>query len=283
MYELIYEYFSKNSLFHPSLRGYRRDRSTMTALLYLYEKWVKAASEGQASGVVLVDLSSAFDLVSPELLIQKMKIYAFEQDLINWISSYLSDRFQTVWIDHIFSRFLKNSLGVPQGSNLGPLFFLIFFNDLPTYIKEYIDCYADDSTMCATAETVEEIGEKLSNDCNMLSDWMEMNNFKLNAGKTHLLTMGTAKRLNNLDDQLSVVMDGVTLQENQDRCELLLGVYIQSDLKWSKQTSELTGKLKKRLAGLKRLRFIMDFSTRKNIVEGVFNSVLCYCLPLFGG
>ena len=120
--------------------------------------------------------------------------------------------------------------------------------------------------MCATAETVEEIGEKFNNDCNMISDWMEMNSFKLNAGKTHLLTMGTAKRLNNLDDQLSVVMDGVTLQENQDRCELLLGVYIQSDLKWSKQTSELTGKLKKRLAGLKRLRFIMDFSTRKNIV-----------------
>ena len=68
----------------------------MTALLSMYEKWVKAASEGQVSGVVLVDLSAAFNLVSPSLLVQKMKIYGFEEDIIAWILSYLTDRFQTV-------------------------------------------------------------------------------------------------------------------------------------------------------------------------------------------
>ena len=204
MYEVIYEHFSKNSLFHPSLHGYRKDRSTMTALLSMYEKWVKAASQGQARGVVLVDQGSAFDLVSTELLLQKMKIYGFEDDMINWISSYLTDRFQAVWIDHVYSSFLKSSIGVPQGSNLGPLFFLIFFNDLPTYIKEDVDCYADDSTMGATADDIVEIGEKLSNDCDNLSMWMESNRFKLNAGKTHLLTMGTSQRIKNLEDELTV-------------------------------------------------------------------------------
>ena len=283
MYEHLYNYFSRNNLFHPSLHGYRRNRSTMTALLSLYEKWVIAAKDGQVSGVVLVDLSAAFDLVSPDLLIEKLKIYGLEDDIINWISSYLTDRFQAVWIDHVFSSFLKNTIGVPQGSNLGPLFFLIFFNDLPTFINEEVDCYADDSTMGATAKTIVEIGNKLSDDCSNLSDWMAQNSFKLNAGKTHLMTIGTGQRLLSLDTKLEVVMDGVVLEETEEKFEVLLGIFIQNDLKWSKQVLELTGKLKKRLAGLNRLRFILDFKIRKNIVQGVFNSVLCYCLPLFGG
>ena len=66
---------------------------TMTALLSMYDKWVKAASKGQVSGVVLVDLSAAFDLVSPDLLIQKMRIYGFQEDILCWISSYLTDRY----------------------------------------------------------------------------------------------------------------------------------------------------------------------------------------------
>ena len=110
----------------------------------------------------LVDLSAAFDLVSPSLLIQKLKIYGFEDDIINWLSSYLTDRFQAVWIDHVFSSFLSTSIGVPQWSNLGPLLFLLFFNDLPGFINEDIDCYADDSTLGATAPNVVEIGRKLT-------------------------------------------------------------------------------------------------------------------------
>ena len=83
-----------------------------------------------------MDLSAALDLVSTSLLIQKLKVYGLEEDIATWISSYLTDRYQSVWIDHVYSDFLDNSIGVPQESNLDPLFFLIFFNDLSTYITE---------------------------------------------------------------------------------------------------------------------------------------------------
>ena len=283
IYEQIYNYFDRNKLFHPSLHGYRKGRSTMSALLSMYEKWVMAATKGQLSGVVLVDLSAAFDLVTPSLLIQKLKIYGFDDDIATWISSYLTDRYQSVWIDHVFSDFLENSIGVPQGSNLGPLFFLIFFNDLPSFIKEDIDCYADDSTLGATAKHVEDIGRKLTSDCGQLSTWMQANSFKLNADKTHFLVMGTAERLSSMVEDMVVEMDGVKLEESKDNSAELLGITVQCNLKWSLQIESLTGKLKTRLTGLEKLKFVMSKSNKKNIVEGVFNSVLCYCLPLFGG
>ena len=78
-------------------------------------------------------------------------------------------------------------------------------------------------------------------------------------------------------------MDGVTLKESKDKREVLLGIIIQNDLDWSEQVKALLIKLKQRLGGLQSLKYIMNSSAKKTIVEGVFNSVLCYCLPLFGG
>ena len=283
LYEHIYDYFSRNKLFHPSLHGYRKDRSTMTALLSMYDKWIKAAHLEQVTGVVLVDLSAAFDLVSPSLLVQKLEVYGFQQDILNWISSYLTDRYQAVWIDHVYSSFLHNSIGVPQGSNLGPLFFLIFFNDLPTFLNEEIDCFADDSTMGASDKTVADIGRKLSTDCTNLSTWMNCNKFKLNADKTHLLTVGTSERLQTITEGLEVYMDEVKLVETEGKVEMLLGIKMQSNLKWSEQIEYLSCKLKNRLNGLDKLKHIMGKTNKRSIVQGLFNCVLCYCLPLFGG
>ena len=241
-------------------------------------------SGGQVSGVVLVDLSAAFDLVSPTLLIQKLKIYGIDEDFASWILSYLCGRFQSVWIDHVYSSFLESSIGVPQGSNLGPLFFLIFFNDLPAFINESIDCYADDSTLAATGASAEEISTKLSRDCGELNNWMISNKFKLNADKTHFLVMGTANKLRTMvEEKVVVEMDGVQLEESSEESEVLLGIRVQSNLKWSEQINYLTSRLKQRLAGLQNLKSVMKRSAKKSIVQGVFNSVLCYCLPLFGG
>ena len=217
------------------------------------------------------------------MLIKKLQVYWLQDDIITWISSYLTQRYQSVWIHHVYCSFLENSIGVPQGSILGPLFFLIFFNDLPTYMMGNVDCYADDSTLSASAEKVDDIGILLSKDCEQLSTWMVANSFKLNADKTHLMTVGTSSRLNKVDKDMEVTMDGVTLEQSADKSEELLGVIVQNDLKWSRQIERLTSKLKTRIAGLQKLRYVMDRNTKKNIVQGVFNSVLCYCIPLFGG
>ena len=118
VYQQIYSYFTRNGLFHPNLQGYRRNRSTQTALLQIYDRWIRAANSGKLSGVVMLDLSAAFDLVDPDLMLRKLKIYGFDKDSLSWINSYLHNRFQAVWIDHTMSEFRQCHFGVPQGSNL---------------------------------------------------------------------------------------------------------------------------------------------------------------------
>ena len=142
----------------------------------------------------------------------------------------------------MFSTFLDNSIGVPQGSNHGPLFFLIFFNDLPSYIRQDIDCYAG-----ATGGDIPEIGSKLTSDCEQLCNWIHGNGLKLNADKTHFMTMGSSKRLQQLDVKLQVIMDEDILEESEkQRSEEIVGVVVQCDLKWSEQINKLVSKLKAR-------------------------------------
>ena len=262
VYLQIYDYFTKNHIFHPNLHGYRHNRSTQTALLQMYDRWVSAAVAGQVSGVVLLDLSTAFDLVEPGILIKKLRIYGVEENFISWIESYLTERQQAVWIDHCFSEFLASDVGVPQGSNLGPLFFLIFYNDLPFSLDSDLEVFADDSSVTATDEQVDEIGAELTREGAKISQWMLENRLKLNADKTHLLTVGTQQRLRILPELPRVVIDGIVIQESQDRNEFLLGCTIQNNLKWNTQVHNLQLKLKSRLAGLNKIRYLVPYNSK---------------------
>ena len=244
---------------------------------------MQAASDSQLSAVVLLDLSAAFDLVEPSILINKLRIYGLDENFLTWIQSYLTNRHQAVWIDHTLSEFLECEVGVPQGSNLGPLFFLIFYNDLPYSLDCDLDVFADDSSMTVSGDDVAAIGDKLTLEGEKVNQWMLANKLKLNADKTHLLTLGTQQRLHTLPHHPEVHMDGVLLEEDKDKCELLLGCSIQGNLKWHVQVANLLSKLKTRLTGLNKIKFIVPFHTRKVITQSIFNSILVYCLPLFGG
>ena len=126
------------------------------------------------------------------------------------------------------------------------------------------------------------MGRKLSQGCENVSTWMKSNLLKLNPGKTHVMTLGTSQRL-KITNQMQVFMDGLLLQENSEQTENLLGCKIQANLKWQKQVQALHSKLRARLLGLGKLKSFAQAAIRKTITEGLFNSILVYCLPLFGG
>ena len=109
----------------------------------------------------MVDFRNAFDLVDHEILLRKLKYYKLNEICLNWFRSYLSHRTQKVYFRDTFSAQKTVKCGVPQGSILGPLLFLLFINDLPLYTKAMTDLYADDTTLYETSKSKEEIERKL--------------------------------------------------------------------------------------------------------------------------
>ena len=283
IYEQLYKYFTMNKIFHKNLHGYRQNRSTQTALLQIYDKFIKAANKKQISGAVLLDLSAAFDLVDHGILSRKLEAYGVDSEFRDWIETYLKGRLQAVWISNCYSDFLECEVGVPQGSNRGPLFFLIFYNDLPYSVDCDLEAYADDSTLIYSSHNTEDIEEFLSTSCEKVIRWMNQNSLKLNTEKTDLLLLGTSNRLATIESNFEIDMGGTLVVEHAEKCGKLLGVHIQSNLKWHKHLNQLKQKLKSRLAGLRKLQFVVPGSALKTIAQGIFDSSLVYCLPLFGG
>ena len=117
--------------------------------------------------------------------------------------------------------------------------------------------------MTVSSKNVEEIGDSLTEVCMVVNEWMQGNKLKLNTDKTHILTVGTSARLRIQESIVKVNMNGVDLKEDTDQSEILLGVYVQSDLKWHKHINELLKKLQNRLYALEKLRYTLPSSLKK--------------------
>ena len=132
MFLQVLRHMDSNSYLNPNHHAYRTSHSTTTALLQMYDTWLEALESGELAGVCMVDMSAAFDLVDTDILLQKLQLYGFDQIALQWTWSYLTYRSQGVYIDGAMSRLLALEAGVPQGSILGPLYYTIFTNELPS-------------------------------------------------------------------------------------------------------------------------------------------------------
>ncbi|CAB4003657.1 Hypothetical predicted protein [Paramuricea clavata] len=186
------DYLNANDILSPCQPGFRQNHSTMSSLLSNSDSWLVNMDAGLVNGVVFLDLRNAFDMVDHEILIKKLKIYGVQNTVLKWFISYLFDRKQFCKVEIAASSTKNIRCGVPQGSNLGPLLFFLYVNDLPHCLRHSsAEMYADDTNLTACSHDINNLQAILNSDLNNIHQWIVANKLTLNVGKTEYMIIGT--------------------------------------------------------------------------------------------
>ena len=267
------EYYlnSKNLIFEFQ-SGFRHGFSTDTCLIYLNDYIRKQLDLGLLTGMALLDVQKAFDGVNHDILCTKMDSIGINSD---WFRSYLSNRHQLVSVNGTFSNECKVTCGVPQGSLLGPLLFLIYCNDLELAVNCKLMLYADDSVLIVSDKDPNIISERLGNEMQNCLEWMVDNKLSMHPGKTELILFGTKQKLNKIDD-FHVQFQGHTIKSQKS--VKYLGAHIDNDLGGELMVENIVKKVSSRIRFLYRHKSILDMKSRKLLGNALVQCHLDYSI-----
>ena len=291
VFDQIAEHFSVNKLWHPNHHGFRPNHSTATALSQLYDLWISKAEDQELSAALLLDLSAAFDVVDHKILLEKLELYNFSAETISWFKSYLEHRRQIVVIESKLSDPKDvGEQGVPQGSLLGPILFLIFYNDFPDVRGDGSSVlYADDDTDIVSDPDPDILEQKIQQEANRSTAWVHDNKLICSGSKTKLIIAGTKElRKSKLISKNKVIKINVAGHEvTESESERLLGLIVNNTMTWehhlygNTEHKGLVSKLSQRAGLIRKLSFVMPKKRLTIMAEGIFFSLLNYCLEVF--
>jgi hypothetical protein len=275
----ITNHMEKNNLLPNNQHGFRAKRSTMTALTSMQKDWVKNSEEGLITGVLIWDLSAAFDTVNTELLCEKLKIYGCNPITCSWFQSFLNGRTQQVKIGTKLSSHLSLTSGVPQGGILSPMVFTIYSADLQYWvIKAKIFNYADDTSSSCSDKEAGMVIKDLETDARLILSFMASNGLMANTKKTVFMMLNN-KRQQTETQKIQVGKNEI----NQEKSTKLLGMNIQDNLGWRNHftgTNGLISSLNKRLYAIRRVKNHIPKDKLPRLAHALWASKLRYGLQL---
>ena len=275
-FKQVYDYFNKNNLLYKSQYGFRKKHSTELAGLEFNDKIVNYLDNDQLPLAIFLDLSKAFDTIDHDILIRKLNFYGIAGNSLNWFKSYLTNRKQYVQFKESTSSLSMIKTGVPQGSILGPLLFIIYMNDIAKVTdKFYFTIYADDTTLIAPICTFSinnksdyaTISRTINSELKLITDWLALNKLSLNAKKTKMMVFHYPQKKIS-DMRLALFINRTKIEQVKEFC--FLGVVFDECLTWKPHVQKIGGKISIANGTLNRLKKFVP----QEILKIIYNSLI---------
>ncbi|HSN66110.1 MAG TPA: reverse transcriptase family protein [Fusibacter sp.] len=274
-------FLSRNKLLTSAQHGFVPGRSCTTNLLETVDFISENMSLGYLVVVIFLDFAKAFDKVSHGKLLVKMRSLGFPEVLVNWVSSFLADRRQRVVIVEGVSEWVDVLSGVPQGSVLGPLLFVIFINDLPDGLSNMVKLFADDSKVLSVIRSVED-RNRLQADIFRLQDWAREWQMEFNLKKCKSMHFGKRGSRDGLvSGYFMRGVDGSLHAIDDSTLERDLGIMISSDLKWNHQVEMVANRANSMLARIRRTFRHFDAHLVKQLYVSLVRCHLEYAVSVW--
>ena len=277
LYAKVISFLRLHKIISENQYGFLKNLDTQQAALKLIDMVLPFLGTKTIGGTLFLDFSKAFDTVDHKILLNKLERYGIRGVVNKLFVSYLSGRSQCVSIDGNKSTLLPVTSGVPQGSVLGPLLFLLYANDLNYLLNEYNKIlFADDTTVVCSSENPEQLLDKLRNVMNKIIDWSNYNKLSLNCDKTKLMIFTNRK----IEIPPLIVKNR---EIEQVDCYKYLGMHIDSKLKYKIHVKKLTSKFSSLCYVSKKISYLMRPEAAKNFYYGMVQSKINYGLLVWGG
>ena len=277
----IINYFNKFDIISSYQFGFRKGLSTSDALLTMVHDLQLALDRGAEARVVSLDFSSAFDCVNHKALLYKLQLVGIGGRIFNILSNFLSNRHQRVKVDSSFSNFTNVISGVPQGSVLGPLLFILYTTDMWSNVSSKMVAYADDTTIYSIVNSPSDraaAAESISSDLEHINRWCQLWGMQLNPSKTSCLIVSRSRTASPAHPQLS--LNGHIL--NNCNTIKLLGITFDSKLTFEEHIRKMSSSIAQKIGILRKCRKVYEDDS---IVKHSFFSFILphfeYCAPVW--